>query len=165
MAKRCNKGSPPQVRGKPIFQSLYFSKPRITPAGAGKTITVMCKIIIDKDHPRRCGENYHLSIYERNIIGSPPQVRGKPLSLLVLLRHTRITPAGAGKTHHQFPILRECQDHPRRCGENYLWRRRRIVSLGSPPQVRGKRLYTACMSWMKWITPAGAGKTKKGVAC
>ena len=32
------KGSPPQVRGKPIFPKPYPQQYRITPAGAGKTI-------------------------------------------------------------------------------------------------------------------------------
>ena len=50
-------GSPPQVRGKRQHPELALLFHGITPAGAGKTITVMRKIIIDKDHPRRCGEN------------------------------------------------------------------------------------------------------------
>ena len=50
-------GSPPRMRGKQLTSNTIPLPTRITPADAGKTITVMCKIIIDKDHPRGCGEN------------------------------------------------------------------------------------------------------------
>ncbi len=49
-----------------------------------------------------------------------------------------ITPAGAGKTFN-LPIRRTAaQDHPRRCGENYLDKNAEAKAEGSPPQVRGK---------------------------
>ena len=57
MDNRKRIGSPPQVRGKPMMteDDNYFI--RITPAGAGKTITAAYAKILTKDHPRRCGEN------------------------------------------------------------------------------------------------------------
>ena len=37
------KGSPPQVRGKPITEAFKADIDRITPAGAGKTILFTCR--------------------------------------------------------------------------------------------------------------------------
>ena len=50
-------------------------------------------------------------------------------------------------------------DHPRRCGENYLFRFYMTPSEGSPPQVRGKPRSTSDSCNSSRITPAGAGKT------
>ena len=55
--QRLTAGSPPQVRGKPDEVTAYQEATRITPAGAGKTITLV----------QSFGQ----------ALGSPPQVRGK----------------------------------------------------------------------------------------
>ena len=70
-------GSPPQVRGK--RQASDCSEPafRITPAGAGKTLSDNGFILFAEDHPRRCGENNPCCCNVHNHLGSPPQVRGK----------------------------------------------------------------------------------------
>ena len=51
------------------------------------------------------------------------------------------------------------QDHPRRCGENGLINEIDSSKRGSPPQVRGKRVFQPCLHHAFGITPAGAGKT------
>ena len=72
----------------------------------------------------------------------------------------RITPAGAGKTlHTKVPVL-TIWDHPRRCGENFLFKRILFARIGSPPQVRGKRWFPEPDYDADGITPAGAGKTE-----
>ena len=132
----------------------------ITPAGAGKTIAVELGFFQVEDHPRRCGEN-HLIIPHSNVtLGSPPQVRGKLLSLQVLSVCTRITPAGAGKTVKLYFAVRNNRDHPRRCGENPSVIARFVEAEGSPPQVRGKPVTRNYREAVVGITPAGAGKTK-----
>ena len=137
--KSTNAGSPPQVRGKPLLSLSTTYSPRITPAGAGKTPSMS----------RGCaGTN-----------GSPPQVRGKPCHAGSVPAATRITPAGAGKTYLNIPPEFFAQDHPRRCGENCGIYPTRYLFGGSPPQVRGKPLYTPCRASPRGITPAGAGKT------
>ena len=50
-------GSPPQVRGKPVWGDPSIGKYRITPAGAGKTGYNLGVAGGKADHPRRCGEN------------------------------------------------------------------------------------------------------------
>ena len=51
-------GSPPRVRGKPLFVSLLMRLYRITPACAGKTYNWLDKMNAKEDHPRVCGENW-----------------------------------------------------------------------------------------------------------
>ena len=95
-------GSPPQVRGKLQGLKRTNMRYRITPAGAGKTkeSSILCSI--DKDHPRRCGENRHRADDFVPLEGSPPQVRGKRLCSQTPTVGNRITPAGAGKTPHSW---------------------------------------------------------------
>ena len=71
-----------------------------------------------------------------------------------------ITPAGAGKTNPRCVHGLSLRDHPRRCGENSACSRSNISEMGSPPQVRGKHEALALLKVGKWITPAGAGKTR-----
>ena len=152
-------GSPPQVRGKLLVQYLLNLVIGITPAGAGKTALTNATERVQRDHPRRCGENYgNLDSYDA-WEGSPPQVRGKRFLRTIPHQQQRITPAGAGKTDAVEHFLQLFQDHPRRCGENldYLFRIR--IVQGSPPQVRGKRRRAASCLQGSRITPAGAGKT------
>ena len=91
-------GSPPQVRGKPHSLCNFSESFRITPAGAGKTITGAQYISTKWDHPRRCGENKMRRNVDSGKCGSPPQVRGKPEDETEEEKKERITPAGAGKT-------------------------------------------------------------------
>ena len=94
------RGSPPQVRGKPMVSQLLSEVAGITPAGAGKTLERKGFIVTKTDHPRRCGENdVRLRKFDP-VPGSPPQVRGKPFPHQVCRTDSRITPAGAGKTHY-----------------------------------------------------------------
>ena len=74
----------------------------------------------------------------------------------------RITPAGAGKTRFVRNRRQRNRDHPRRCGENSPMRIVGTLSLGSPPQVRGKLDTPMEETETDRITPAGAGKTING---
>ena len=131
----------------------------ITPAGAGKTHQIPIFPFYRWDHPRRCGENISVYNIKRNQIGSPPQVRGKPLLSESTTYSPRITPAGAGKTFINGEKRCMKWDHPRRCGENQQLLFTMVNKIGSPPQVRGKRKRILPFSRTYRITPAGAGKT------
>ena len=152
-------GSPPQVRGKPLYPEGFITTERITPAGAGKTRKHFAHNFQRQDHPRRCGENSFGLSNNFPQYGSPPQVRGKQQSLLKKVAGFRITPAGAGKTSKRNCSRRTRQDHPRRCGENSACSRSNISEMGSPPQVRGKLASVLRVRGICGITPAGAGKT------
>ena len=152
-------GSPPQVRGKLPCCAVGIYGRRITPAGAGKTRVVVRICRHGEDHPRRCGENLIPQQKKQKPIGSPPQVRGKPLARGGCGCCFGITPAGAGKTSPIKTFKELSKDHPRRCGENPYCVWNAFALSGSPPQVRGKRSVRVKTTDSTRITPAGAGKT------
>ena len=59
IGKYIQTGSPPQVRGKRWGVQNGWLSDRITPAGAGKTLSPPHGGGLHPDHPRRCGENPH----------------------------------------------------------------------------------------------------------
>ena len=121
---------------------------------------------LKKDHPRRCGENFFRFPLFCPTAGSPPQVRGKLFVRALPDTLLRITPAGAGKTLHGRRGHCTRRDHPRRCGENSATPSASPETQGSPPQVRGKLLFSNIDFLRQRITPAGAGKTVlSSVAC
>ena len=71
-------GSPPRMRGKLKLETKYGAEFRITPAYAGKTLSLflLCRVVL----------------------GSPPRVRGKLPCRRARPLCSRITPACAGKT-------------------------------------------------------------------
>ena len=77
----------------------------ITPADAGKTTFISDKVLNPLDHPRGCGENTVRPRLERYNVGSPPRMRGKPLSIVQVWSVAGITPADAGKTLYNLPIF------------------------------------------------------------
>ena len=110
----------------------------ITPAHAGKTPIMMLMLDNAMDHPRACGENSLLDKNSALSIGSPPRMRGKPRFTHKIVGNGRITPAHAGKTNVENSKLCNHRDHPRACGENYLYQQGQPAPEGSPPRMRGK---------------------------
>ena len=117
------KGSPPRMRGKPLYGGSVSSKSRITPADAGKTRRCCAHRPKSQDHPRGCGENYEQLVGGVETLGSPPRMRGKPTKQRQFLLAPWITPADAGKTPAGRSGCRRAGDHPRGCGENQHPRR------------------------------------------
>ena len=91
-------GSSPQVRGKRNYTICSNKRPRLIPAGAGKTALQVVGRQPRAAHPRRCGENFMMFDDDLRFDGSSPQVRGKLQSLYASLIRGRLIPAGAGKT-------------------------------------------------------------------
>ncbi len=115
-AARC-RGSPPRVRGTAGRHTLEFRGVRITPACAGNSQKFHGRSDAPRDHPRVCGEQRSSFWTVRNIVGSPPRVRGTEGFMGLWVKPSRITPACAGnrtpcEKSHDFS-----QDHPRVCGE------------------------------------------------
>ena len=156
-------GSSPRTRGKPCVLRHTHLFNGITPAGAGKTKPLSANAVTGygsspqvrgklgktaeirhrrQDHPRRCGENGLNLQTCHHMIGSPPQVRGKQRPGAAADVHTRITPAGAGKTRHGRTDSGCHRDHPRGCGENHKLTVMCSDGKGSPPQVRGKHRHS-----------------------
>ena len=99
----------------------------------------------EEDHPRVCGEKVLASIAAMSVAGSPPRVRGKVALHLTLSQGQRITPACAGKSAFSPAISQRSKDHPRVCGEKILRTSLFLMSLGSPPRVRGKACIAVCL--------------------
>ena len=152
-------GSSPQVRGKPQRHRSNLILKRLIPAGAGKTSANSATPTLNTAHPRRCGENVQNTATQVQMLGSSPQVRGKPGALSSRVVHIRLIPAGAGKTRCASPTHDLPPAHPRRCGENPKRLQFPSRARGSSPQVRGKRVTGHLCVTVHRLIPAGAGKT------
>ena len=86
-------------------------------------------------------------------------MRGKASIHRHLCHHHRITPAYAGKSFRVFASTRDCEDHPRLCGEKCILFLSHQVYLGSPPPMRGKDVIVDPSAASFRITPAYAGKS------
>ena len=110
-------GSPPRVRGKVSVFPYFHRLSRITPACAGKSANPQGEKGEPKDHPRVCGEKVNIIFKIENNQGSPPRVRGKVLSAVLVVWMLGITPACAGKRPIGVDNRLKIWDHPRVCGE------------------------------------------------
>ena len=154
-------GSPPRMRGKPLCSRPPTAGSRITPAYAGKTPPLAFHFVFLRDHPRVCGENLKSVLPFTFSLGSPPRMRGKLKISFANSHDSRITPAYAGKTGRDGATHKHCKDHPRVCGENPDLSRLSFANRGSPPRMRGKRLWQQRTDTQRRITPAYAGKTAR----
>ena len=68
------------------------------PAYAGKTVWPEAKNVLNKEHPRVCGENTLAADAAIPQIGTSPRMRGKPTEAQALIGLGRNIPAYAGKT-------------------------------------------------------------------
>ena len=65
-------------------------------------------------------------------------MRGKVQRCQESDRYTGITPAYAGKSRPRINFPVTVEDHPRLCGEKFVWRYVNYEKVGSPPPMRGK---------------------------
>ena len=147
------------MRGKLPQFVILPEQVGITPADAGKTSLHVYAHGFYWDHPRGCGENRGSERIMHWATGSPPRMRGKHLGHDCNQAEGGITPADAGKTLRIVLSRRSLQDHPRGCGENRLLKGLFFRLTGSPPRMRGKRLFREPFKAEAGITPADAGKT------
>ena len=70
-------GSSPRVRGKHLDPAHHLRGAGLIPACAGKTCKRVNAGILDKAHPRVCGENLDNAADNLSRAGSSPRVRGK----------------------------------------------------------------------------------------
>ena len=151
-------GSPPRMRGKGHRMPININQVRITPACAGKSLSIERLRDVTEDHPRMCGEKSCERIREGQSGGSPPHVRGKVKESKTGKTRRRITPACAGKSWISCDINRQILDHPRMCGEKRTSLLFSAGGCGSPPHVRGKVPAQLLDKPHRGITPACAGK-------
>ncbi len=127
------------MRGKGKLNIRHRVEIRITPAYAGKSD-------LTKDA---------LHWYK----GSPPPMRGKAVSMQSPPTRYRITPAYAGKSIKNALRFPAGWDHPRLCGEKLSDAVSSLLTLGSPPPMRGKVVSAFTTLVTVRITPAYAGKS------
>ena len=146
------------MRGKVIILKHLLPLPGITPAHAGKRQAQPYIIIVQRDHPRACGEKLSSDVSTVRNVGSPPRMRGKATYFRSRPVARGITPAHAGKRIGLSLIRWENWDHPRACGEKIACTIRSCCASGSPPRMRGKGCQGADRVPVHGITPAHAGK-------
>ena len=88
-------------------------------------------------------------------------MRGKETGTSMKQQDQRITPAYAGKSRCKNARLCGGQDHPRLCGEKGNGFTESILSVGSPPPMRGKDSPISLSFFNPGITPAYAGKSRR----
>ena len=147
------------MRGKLKDAPAALLSKGITPAHAGKTLYGCRRLGRNGDHPRACGENSFLTDTWTMRRGSPPRMRGKRGFREQVYEQNGITPAHAGKTYFAVLPWFVRGDHPRACGENEMIELRFAQIRGSPPRMRGKRIFVDPAARARGITPAHAGKT------
>ena len=86
-------------------------------------------------------------------------MRGKGYTTAAESEENRITPAYAGKSPLSDHIQNKAWDHPRLCGEKLSDAVSSLLTLGSPPPMRGKGRFCMMQSTQCGITPAYAGKS------
>ena len=86
------------MRERLHFLKGGYSKHRITPAYAGKTIAKTFPFFPYQDHPRVCGKDLRKRMKSSRRAGSPPRMRERLNDANPTSSDARITPAYAGKT-------------------------------------------------------------------
>ena len=95
-------GSPPRMRGRAPLDKPQSVGEGITPAYAGKSMYRTIETPWSRDHPRVCGEEFHLGEGSPKQKGSPPRMRGRASSRRRIGAPVGITPAYAGKRLKKF---------------------------------------------------------------
>ena len=152
-------GSSPRMRGALRDTRLLVNRARIIPAYAGSTLCLGRHATTRWDHPRVCGEHYTLFLFDRNLRGSSPRMRGAPRTSTPCQAGGRIIPAYAGSTFCHWSVCASRQDHPRVCGEHYACGQQTRMIIGSSPRMRGALGQQLQVGLNVRIIPAYAGST------
>ena len=173
-------GSPPHMRGKAEVDITEWPQNRITPAHAGKSVSIIIAVLMVADHPRTCGEKFLEVVQPLAAWGSPPHMRGKVQIDRYKVAFVQDHPRTCGEKNHTGtgdllrtgspPHMRgkvlyggystiSLGDHPRTCGEKKSSIQFKLLQQGSPPHMRGKVAYKWLLVTFTGITPAHAGKS------
>ena len=128
----------PHMRGKAKGDEFGLGQTRITPACAGKSLTIPKLTTRSWDYPRVCGEKAAFTFDFPKEMGLPPRMRGKAVSNSRLKHPDRITPACAGKSGWRSCCPGCNRDHPRVCGEKLMNRVKHIDPHRITPAYAGK---------------------------
>ena len=152
-------GSSPRMRGALIVVDDHLVIPGIIPADAGSTLTDRAAQVIDKDHPRGCGEHKLTRALVNSGRGSSPRMRGALSFGCAGQVRPGIIPADAGSTRSSAGTGRPGEDHPRGCGEHWSGWYIVLSVQGSSPRMRGALCAKISAVKCIGIIPADAGST------
>ena len=156
----CNLGSPPLARERRHLVKILSTMKGITPACAGKTLTVPPLSVSGWDHPRLRGKDYPPGKTLCNMVGSPPLARERLIPDIHPYISFGITPACAGTTLIIIICLATSQDHPRLRGNDEATGAITEAGVGSPPLTRERHMLIIEDVCPARSTPADAGKTE-----
>ena len=152
------RGSPPRMRGIRVLVGLLRPGKGITPAHAGNTLQNRKTRMKPEDHPRACGEYLCCFFFKPLFLGSPPRMRGIPISPCLGSLAGRITPAHAGNTLIAEYIIILRRDHPRACGEYTPAPARSGPLAGITPAHAGNTDGITLYLWCVWDHPRACGE-------
>ena len=111
-------GTSPRMRGKLLHHLPSRLVRGNIPAHAGKTRASKSLLVIEKEHPRACGENNPNPALLPHQAGTSPRMRGKRKANSCWSVYMGNIPAHAGKTALVRYRPKMPAEHPRACGEN-----------------------------------------------
>ena len=157
-------GSSPRMRG--TLRLTIFSEEidGIIPAYAGNTFRRLVSMILNRDHPRVCGEHGECLAVFADSLGSSPRMRGTPSHYAGLGHGGGIIPAYAGNTPIDGGEMLNARDHPRVCGEHQGFLDLLNEGRGSSPRMRGTPVASFATIAVTGIIPAYAGNTSQCAA-
>ncbi len=156
-------GSSPLTRGKRGVRQATGETVRLIPAHAGKTAWRATAANPASAHPRSRGENTRDGESVREVAGSSPLTRGKPVTNSKAQLTRGLIPAHAGKTWCGGGEGACGGAHPRSRGENASGLKICMTSRGSSPLTRGKLSNGLRSPSRPRLIPAHAGKTRGSV--
>ena len=170
---------PPLARGRVSDLDLWIPLSGITPARAGKSVSLSTWPRLDWNYPRSRGEECARVDRDAAHTGITPARAGKSVSLSTWPRldwnyprsrgeecarvdrdaaHTGITPARAGKRARVMELSALIRNYPRSRGEEIASSAPGLSCQELPPLARGRVSTATGAPWMTGITPARAGK-------
>ena len=130
-------GSSPRMRGTRGRAAMSPRPNRFIPAYAGNTQWTGQAALPRSVHPRVCGEHKPSPDWWRRNGGSSPRMRGTQANCRHRHPRLRFIPAYAGNTA-PLPIFRRMSTvHPRVCGEHAAESKKKSLTDGSSPRMRG----------------------------
>ena len=145
------------MRGTVVSNPYLIGTVGIIPACAGNSSISHTGCLGHGDHPRVCGEQAVATIWRCGRTGSSPRVRGTDENGNVVGDVIGIIPACAGNSVKCRGHTQASTDHPRVCGEQYVFYTHTAYVLGSSPRVRGTAVITVSIFILPRIIPACAG--------
>jgi len=157
-ADACQGSSPLARGGLPDHRSSPML-PRLIPARAGRTCSVIAASVALGAHPRSRGADDLRVVRDGRPDGSSPLARGGPWPADSAGDALGLIPARAGRTSASSAGAWAMRAHPRSRGADDLIATAGTTSGGSSPLARGGRLLVRSSGRLGGLIPARAGRT------